>query len=192
MHYRAVLQNLVSRPHQSIPHPTSSAPPSSPSLEASPASSQATWQVWSQEHPHRVGREDAGPKKTKQMLMSWGEGCVCRGVAWEAIKSWQWFRGTRKWGGGITNQKPGLEFSEGKSRSRLLNSSHKSGTRTLHPAGTPPLRPAMQTQHPRQGRAGAPGPLLGALPVPRAHRVRSYPKMGGWVPESKSLVTEVS
>lgn len=85
--------------------------------------------------------------------------------------------------------------SREKSRSRLVKSSHKSNTRNPQPvrsaeAWTPPLRSEVQTLHPRQGWAGASEPLLGALPVLRAHRV--LPGNGWLGPRKEDIVADVS
>lgn len=74
--------------------PTRSALPGSfPGLLTSHLAGVAT------EAPPQVGDGGCRVRKTQTVAHSLGSGgSVCRAVAWEAMKSRQWFKGTRKWG----------------------------------------------------------------------------------------------
>lgn len=84
-----------------------------------------------------------------------------------------------------------------KSRSGLARSSHKSSSRNPQPvrsAGpwTSPLRPEVQTQHLRQGWAGASEPLLGALSLCQSTQDEVLLEDGWLGSRKKDLEVEVS
>lgn len=99
-----------------MPHPTSSAQPSLPSLEASLDSSQDTWQVWSQEHSHRVRREDAGFRKTGIVAPILGRGVCVQRYNLGSHEEWTVVQGNLEMGMvAFLIRNPGLELSQGRS-----------------------------------------------------------------------------